>query len=102
VCALVVLASGSALAQFFRPLVGLPATLVALIVVAADQTVSGHSVAHAMVACISVASALQLSFLAGLLVSPFLFLSRHTYGRAWQDRQSHITRSLDDLPRAAG
>jgi hypothetical protein len=73
VCALIALASGVALAQFFRPLVLLPATLVAVMVVAADQTISGHSVAHAMVACICVASALQLSFLAGLLVSPFLF-----------------------------
>jgi hypothetical protein len=58
-------ALGALLAQLFRIFVLPISTLVALVAVAADQAVVGHSFAHAALACLGVAIALQMGFLAG-------------------------------------
>jgi hypothetical protein len=64
-------ALGALLATLFRIFILAMATFVALVVVGVDQTLIGHTFARATIACIAVAIAIQMGFLAGQI--PGLF-----------------------------
>jgi hypothetical protein len=56
---------GVALAQFFRALVLIPTTIVALIGIISHEAARGHTVFHTLMATLSIAVAIQVSFLFG-------------------------------------
>ena len=63
------LAVGIALAQFFRAYVLIPATVVALAGSLLYEAVRGHAVAHALLASLSIALALQSGFFVGAFLN---------------------------------
>jgi hypothetical protein len=69
VIAALVFALGIALAQFYRVLVLLPATVVVVLGVSIFEVTGAHGIAHMLLSCWLVAFALQSGFLAGSSLS---------------------------------
>jgi uncharacterized membrane protein YbjE (DUF340 family) len=71
ITAAVGLVLGVLIAQFFRAFVLPMATLLALLFVVGADLLSGRSLVHIMIECLSVSFALQCGFLLGILLQGF-------------------------------